>query len=474
MDSKDDISTNNDNVHELNNMVKKVLTIPRGTKDYLPEEMYIKNEIISTIKTVFEKHGAVAIDTPTYERKEILLGKYGDQQKLVFDLEDQKNTICSLRYDLTVPLARYMAMNNIYRIKRYHIGKVFRRDEPSIKQGRLREFYQCDIDITGECSHVMLQDAEIIKIMADVYNRFGFKFIIKLNHKQLLEINLIDSGVTIDNIQTVASSIDKLDKHSWEYVANELKSKGLNDDTIINIANFVNIKYQNPYDLINYLQSKQNIQIRLIGSELKILFDYLNCYNCLQHIKIDMGLARGLDYYTGVIFEAICIDNELDVGSIGGGGRYDNLIGMYADRRIPAVGVGIGVERIFSIIKHIEEKKARDRNINMKTIDIDYYIVVMQNKHNVELNTSIHMYALKILGMLWDSDIKIDICQDITKPIKDQIIEAIKKNCKYVLIIGENEYTNNNISIKNVTTREQFIVNKDDIINHVKICTQKN
>lgn len=447
-----------------------VIAIPRGTKDYLPEEMYIKNKLMEDIVAVFKKHGAVSIDTPTYERRDVLLGKYGDQQKLVFDLEDQENTLCSLRYDLTVPFARYMAMNGFSHLKRYHIAKVFRRDEPSLKQGRYREFYQCDIDIAGECDKVMLQDAEIIKIMSEIYNKFGFRYTIKLNHKQLLDKCLAHCGIPANKITSVENSIDKLDKHPWEYVATELIEKGLTAEMIEGVREHTSQRFVNPYDLIAYLRVKYmtDPEIIKIAYEMKILIDYLVCYNCVNNVTLDMSLARGLDYYTGAIFEVVCLDNDIGVGSIGGGGRYDNLIGMYSPNKIPAVGVSIGIERVFAIIKTLAEKEASLKGINMKVSDVDCVVILMQHRTDAELNEKMQKLAMSHLGTMWDNNIKAELCSDTTKAFKDQIIEAVKKDCKFVVIIGENEFNGKCVAIKNVKTKKQITVTNDEFIVEIK------
>lgn len=226
----------------LNNTDVTILNTPKGTTDYSPEDMYLRDYITETIKTVFKRHGAVTIETPMFEYKHILVGKYGEDQKLIYDLDDQGALQSSLRYDLTVPFARYLATSSTPNIRRYQIGEVFRRDQPSITQGRMRQFTQCDMDIAGKYD-LMLPDAEVIKIMVEILDAFGadykLDYRIKFNHKVLLDCLLTLSNIPPDKIQTTCSSIDKLDKHDWEYVANELEKKGLTLGQIDNLREFV-------------------------------------------------------------------------------------------------------------------------------------------------------------------------------------------------------------------------------------------
>ncbi|KCZ75020.1 hypothetical protein H311_04009, partial [Anncaliia algerae PRA109] len=208
------------------------LRTPKGTRDYNPLEQRVFNDLIEKITEIFKLHGAVNIDTPTFELRELLLNKYGEESKLIFNLEDQGGDICSLRYDLTVSFARYLAANKIQKIKRYQIGKVFRRDNPSFAKGRLREFFQCDFDIAGSYKS-MVADAETICIVAECLRQMNLgSFKIKINHRSILNAMVLSAGVSPKLFGTVCSSLDKLDKMEFKYIAEELKSKGLNDKQV--------------------------------------------------------------------------------------------------------------------------------------------------------------------------------------------------------------------------------------------------
>lgn len=199
---------------------------PKGTRDYHPEQMTIRRQVIDKIAKIFKKHGAVEIDTPVFELKDVLLGKYGEDSKLIYDLKDQGGEECSLRYDLTVPFARFMANNtNISKIKRFHIGKVYRRDQPAMTKGRLREFYQCDFDIAGNYDS-QIPDAEVLYIMQEILEELGIHdFVVKVNHRKILSAMIAEAGCDAQKFKTICSSIDKMDKIKWEGVKAELISK---------------------------------------------------------------------------------------------------------------------------------------------------------------------------------------------------------------------------------------------------------
>jgi histidyl-tRNA synthetase len=358
------------------------------------KDMVIRDKIFSTITEVFKRHGAVTIDTPVFELKEILSGKYGEDSKLIYDLADQGGEICSLRYDLTVPFARWLAMNrDIQNIKRYHIAKVYRRDQPAMTKGRMREFYQCDFDIAGTYDP-MLPDAEIVRITTEVFEGLGWngRYTIKLNHRKVLDGIFEVCGVPTDKIRTISSAVDKLDKLPWAEVRNEMtEEKGLAGEVADKIGEYVVRKGQR--DLLTRLKEDEklmaNESMKAGLADMDLLFEYLEAFDVLQNVSFDLSLARGLDYYTGVIFEIVTegsaplattseataapqkpskkpsngkagadfdedrsSDPSVGVGSVAAGGRYDNLVGMFSGKtQIPCVGISFGVDRIFSITK---------------------------------------------------------------------------------------------------------------------------
>jgi histidyl-tRNA synthetase len=387
-----------------------MLTITAGEG----KDMVIRDKIFSTITDVFKRHGAVTIDTPVFELKEILSGKYGEDSKLIYDLADQGGEICSLRYDLTVPFARWLAMNrDVQNIKRYHIAKVYRRDQPAMTKGRMREFYQCDFDIAGTYDP-MLPDAEIVRIVTEVFEGLGWKgrYTIKLNHRKILDGIFEVCGVPTEKIRTISSAVDKLDKLPWAEVRKEMtEEKGLAEDVADKIGEYVVLKGQK--GLLGALQADEklmaNASMKAGLAEMDLLFDYLASFEALDNVSFDLSLARGLDYYTGVIFEIVTegsaplattsaapaappkpskrpskagaefdedrsSDPSLGVGSVAAGGRYDQLVGMFSGKtQIPCVGISFGVDRIFSITK---ARMAADKNAEqVRNNETEVYVV---------------------------------------------------------------------------------------------------
>ena len=331
--------------------------VPKGTRDYLPEQMAIRDEAFSIIRRVFKRHGAVEIDTPVFELKETLTGKYGEDSKLIYDLADQGGELLALRYDLTVPFARFLAVNAVGNIKRFHIGKVYRRDQPALSRGRYREFYQCDFDIAGVYGR-MVPDSECLAVACEILDALPIgDFGIKLNHRRLLDAILDLCGVPAEKFRTICSAVDKLDKEPWSEVRREMvEDKGLAGEVADKIGEFVVLKGK-PWDLYKSLMAQKRFGDHKGAAEamedMRILFEYLDAMDKLKFISFDLSLARGLDYYTGVIYEAVCMNGNTQVGSIGGGGRYDNLVSMFqeAGKVTPCVGVSVGIERVFTLME---------------------------------------------------------------------------------------------------------------------------
>lgn len=331
--------------------------VPKGTRDYLPEQMSIRDKAFTIIRRVFKRHGAVEIDTPVFELKETLTGKYGEDSKLIYDLADQGGEMLALRYDLTVPFARFLAVNAVGNIKRFHIGKVYRRDQPALSRGRYREFYQCDFDIAGVYGR-MVPDSECLAVACEILDALPIgDFGIKLNHRRLLDAILDISGVPADRFRTICSAVDKLDKEPWSEVRREMiEDKGLAGDVADRIGEFVVLKGK-PWEMYKLLTEGKKFGDHKEAAEamedLRICFEYLEAMDKLQFISFDLSLARGLDYYTGVIYEAVCMNGNTQVGSIGGGGRYDNLVSMFqeAGKVTPCVGVSVGIERVFTLME---------------------------------------------------------------------------------------------------------------------------
>lgn len=411
--------------------------------------MVIRDKIFSTITNVFKRHGAVTIDTPVFERREILSGKYGEDSKLIYDLADQGGEICSLRYDLTVPFARWLAMNReVQSIKRYHIAKVYRRDQPAMTKGRMREFYQCDFDIAGTYDS-MLPDAEIVKITTEIFAGLGWegRYTIKLNHRKILDGIFQVCGVPLHQIRTISSAVDKLDKLPWADVRKEMtEEKGLDGDIADKIGKYVVLKGQS--DLLTKLKADEklmaNESMKAGLDDMDLLFSYLQSFDALSNVSFDLSLARGLDYYTGVIFEVVTEgsapgsapitlattsqataappkpskrpatskeadgdedrsnDPSVGVGSVAAGGRYDNLVGMFSGKtQIPCVGISFGVDRIFSVTK--ARMEAEESNVQVRNNEVDVYVMAFGGKGF----TGLLQDRMAICAQLWSAGIKV-------------------------------------------------------------------
>lgn len=391
------------------------------------------------VREVFKRHGGVTIDTPVFELKEILAGKYGEDSKLIYDLADQGGELCSLRYDLTVPFARFVAQKNIQQIKRYHIAKVYRRDQPAVSKGRMREFYQCDFDIAGAFDP-MLPDAEIIKIVSEVFEALGWdgRYTIKTNHRKILDGIFQVCGVPEDKIRTISSAVDKLDKMPWADVKKEMvNEKGLAEEVADKIGVWVQLK--GGKDLLEKLQQDESLaaneSMKQGMADMQLLFEYLECFDATRAVSFDLSLARGLDYYTGIIYEVVTEgsapaapagsgaaaakskpkkkgkasedddrsdDPTLGVGSVAAGGRYDNLVGMFSGKgQIPCVGISFGVDRIFSIEA---ARMAAEQGREPRNNETDVYVMAFGGKGFDGMVKD----RMRICNQLWSAGIKAE------------------------------------------------------------------
>ncbi|KAK2626729.1 hypothetical protein QTJ16_003904 [Diplocarpon rosae] len=465
------------------------LKTPKGTKDWEGKDMVIRDKIFSTITEVFKRHGAVTIDTPVFELKEILSGKYGEDSKLIYDLADQGGEICSLRYDLTVPFARWLAMNrDVQQIKRYHIAKVYRRDQPAMTKGRMREFYQCDFDIAGTYDS-MLPDAEIIRITTEVFEGLGWAggYTIKLNNRKILDGIFEVCGVPIDKTRTISSAVDKLDKQPWQEVRKEMvDEKGLAENIADQIGEYVVQKGQR--DLLSKLQGDEklaaNESMKAGLMEMELLFDYLEAFNALKYVSFDLSLARGLDYYTGVIYEVVTTesaglaitptatgaplqaskkpskaggdgeedrssDPSVGVGSVAAGGRYDELVGMFSGKnKIPCVGISFGVDRIFSITKArlLAEKSTQVIRNN----EVDVFVMAFGGKGF----TGLVKERIDICTRLWEAGIKAEFLYKVKPKLPNQFKAAEVNGVPFTVVIGEDEVAQGKVKIKEMGLRD--------------------
>eukprot|EP00696_Hemimastix_kukwesjijk_P017554 gnl/Hemi2/6230_TR2140_c0_g1_i1.p1 gnl/Hemi2/6230_TR2140_c0_g1~~gnl/Hemi2/6230_TR2140_c0_g1_i1.p1 ORF type:complete len:1134 (-),score=428.14 gnl/Hemi2/6230_TR2140_c0_g1_i1:68-3154(-) len=406
--------------------------IPKGTRDFSPEQMAIREVAFNIITNVFKRHGAVTIDTPVFELKETLTGKYGEDSKLIYDLADQGGELLALRYDLTVPFARYLAMNtDVHKLKRYHISRVYRRDTPNMSKGRYREFFQCDFDIAGEYDP-MIPDAEVLMVMTEILDELplGNAYEIKLNHRKLLDAMMEVSGVPAHKFRTICSSIDKLDKEDWATVRREMvDQKGISEEAANKLGQYVGdenkarLRSLGPLEMLAWLKGQNvfggNAKAAQAFADLTILFEFLTAYGILKKFSFDLSLARGLDYYTGIIYEAVLTSGTTSVGSICGGGRYDDLVGMFdrTGRKIPAVGVSIGIERIFNIL----DKVLRESGMIRKT---ETLIMAMCHK---DAPTAA---PLELCAELWANNIRAEHGHTVVATNKDykRMVDLVRDN----------------------------------------------
>ncbi len=438
-------------------------SLPQGTRDFGPEVVRKRNYILDTIKNVFELYGFQPLETPAMENLDTLIGKYGEEgDKLIFKIlnngldntEKEKQvrddfekvlagksvkgiTERALKYDLTIPFARYVAMNYgqlTFPFKRYQVQPVWRADRP--QRGRYREFFQCDADVVG--SNSLLNEIELASIYAEVFNRLGLaKYELKINHRKILTA-LAEKCGGADKMIDISIAIDKLDKIGLDKVKEELQKKKLSSEQINIVEKYLNISGSNEdiiaglNDLIgNSDTGKNGIQ------EVGYILD--NLKHQTLNIKPDPTLARGLNYYTGIIFEANA-PVEVKIGSIGGGGRYDDLTGLFGVPDIPGVGISFGVDRIYDVMEEL------------KLFPVDVHVgtqVLFFNLGEKESNR-----AFELLQQLRQKGIRAELYHESSKFDK-QFKYAEKKNIPWIIILGEKELADNTCNIKNLANGEQ-------------------
>ncbi|XP_041972622.1 histidine--tRNA ligase, cytoplasmic isoform X1 [Aricia agestis] len=446
---------------------KFTLKTAKGTRDYNPQQMTIRNNVLDKIITVFKRHGAECIDTPVFELKDVLTGKYGEDSKLIYDLKDQGGEILSLRYDLTVPLARYLAMNKINTLKRYHIAKVYRRDNPAMTRGRYREFYQCDFDIAGQYDP-MVPDSECLKVVTEILDVIDIgNYVLKVNHRRLLDGMFEACGVPDDKFRSTCSTVDKLDKATWEEVRTEMiNEKGVTPEAADRIGEYVRLN--GGIDLAEKLMKDEKLaksKSAIEGLEgIMLLLKYCEILGIKDKILFDLSLARGLDYYTGVIYEAVLTQpikigkEEQTVGSIAGGGRYDNLVGMFDSKhkQVPCVGVSIGVERIFSVL----EAKLAAGDISVRTSDVDVYVATAQKNFLEE--------RLRVCAELWNAGIKTEHSYKKNPKMLNQLQHCEENRIPLAVVLGESELKRGLVKIRNIVTRQEDEVPRESLVDELQ------
>ncbi len=432
------------------------LQTARGMRDIYPEEQAKREAIIELLKKTFKKYGFVPLDTPIIERYDILSAKFAageesDAMKETYTLEDNGGRKLGLRFDLTVPLARFIGMNLELKMpfKRYQIGKVY-RDAP-VKEGRYREFTQCDADIIG--SESLMADATCVLLAKDFYKSIGIKAEIRINNRKLLQEIIQKSGVKKELVETAMITLDKMDKFGEEAVQQELKEKNTGLDlkkllTIIGKAYKLSDK-----EKINELIKKLQEYLGEESEGLKEIKELIKYFKEDEQIVFDPLLARGLSYYTGSVFEVYATENK-KIGSIGGGGRYDKLISNYLEqkeKKYPAVGISFGLDRIMDVINKLGIKIKYELGAIVFIIPIgDYYEKAFEIANE-----------LRKQGIPTDIDL---MNRSITKNIK----YASNNKIKYALFIGENEIKNQKYKIRNLETGDEEEKNIEEIIKVLK------
>ncbi len=444
-------------------------SIPKGTRDFSPVEMAKRNYIFNTIKEVFLLYGYQQIETPSMENLSTLMGKYGDEgDKLLFKvlnsgdyLKDAPNDLIEqrdykhlipkisekgLRYDLTVPFARYVVMhrNDIqFPFKRYQIQPVWRADRP--QKGRYREFYQCDADVVGSDS--LLNEVELVAMVDEVFKRFGINVVIKLNNRKILT-GIAQVIGEPDKIVDITVSIDKIDKIGLEQVKAELVERGLSNEAVNALEPLLTLSGTNDEKLNTLAQLLASSEVGLKGvEEMRFVLNSVEMLGLKSQVELDVSLARGLNYYTGTILEVKALDVEM--GSISGGGRYDNLTGVFGLEGVSGVGLSFGADRIYDVLNTLE-LYPEDTLSSTKVLFINF--------GGKEAEQS-----LKTVMQLRAKGISAEIFADDSK-MKKQMAYANAKSIPFVAMIGENELNSSTISLKNMTTGEQQNVTIEEMI----------
>lgn len=435
--------------------------IAKGTRDFAPEQMRVREQAFDVIRRVFKRHGAVEIDTPVFELKEVLTGKYGEDSKLIYDLADQGGELLSLRYDLTVPFARYLAMNSTGNIKRFQTAKVYRRDQPQLARGRYREFYQCDFDIAGTFAP-MVADAEAITVGTEILAELPVgPFLIKLNHRKLLDAVFEISGVPSEKFRPICSAVDKLDKVPWEEVKIEMvHEKGLDEKVADKIGTFV-LQAGEPRAMLSKLKTSnifgEHVAANEALNDLDLLFTYLDSMGSLQYVSFDLSLARGLDYYTGVIYEAVLTSGTSQVGSIAAGGRYDNLVGMFSQSgaQTPCVGISIGIERIFAIV----ERMAKEMNL-LQSPTVEVFVASIGDKMTT--------HRMKVTKQLWAANISAEYSHQEAPKFKRQLDEVLERGIPFMVVLGQEEVDRGTVKIKDMRKHDEVEVPVTEVVSFLQ------
>ena len=448
-------------------------SIPKGTRDFSPVEMAKRNYIFNTIREVFHLFGYQQIETPSMENLSTLMGKYGDEgDKLLFKIQNSgdyfsgltdeellsrnaaklASKFCEkgLRYDLTVPFARYVVMHRdeiSFPFKRYQIQPVWRADRP--QKGRYREFYQCDADVVGSDS--LLNEVELVQMIDRVYGKFGIRVSIKINNRKILT-GIAEIIGEADKIVDITVAIDKLDKIGLDNVNAELASKGIPQEAIEKLQPIIMLSGTNEEKLETLKTVLAGSETGLKGvEESEFILKTVASLGVKSEVELDLTLARGLNYYTGAIFEVKALD--VQIGSISGGGRYDNLTGVFGMSGMSGVGISFGADRIYDVLNQLDLYPKEAVNATQLLF--------------VNFGDKEAAYCLPVLSQVRDAGIRAEIYPDSAK-MKKQMSYANDKNIPFVAIVGENEMNEGKLTLKNMTIGEQSLVTPEELLAAIK------
>lgn len=426
---------------------KRQARVLKGFRDYMPEQMILRQRIISIFREIFERHGFEPLDTPALEYLDVLTGKAGENEKLMYRFADAGGREVGLRYDLTVPLARVVAQHQnelVLPFKRYHIAPVWRAENP--QRGRFREFWQCDADIAGSTSP--LADAEVIAIMAEALEAIGVpEFVIRISHRRLLESLGRAAGVPPEEATALYRAIDKLDKIGPDGVTRELVTAGLSPEQAAQILGMVT-RQGEPAALLAEL----NNELADIPGAAEAIKDLQTIFAVLPEFgisadryQLDLALARGLDYYTGPVFEATV--TEPKIGSVGGAGRYDGLVGAFLGRAIPATGMSLGLERIIEVV--------REHGLLPTPASVAQIAMVL-------LPDTIDA-GIRVATNMRHAGFRVDLSMQPQRGVGDQLKLADRKGIPVAVILGSSELAAGTATVKDLQSGEQRIVPLEDL-----------
>ncbi len=449
-------------------------SIPKGTRDFSPEIMVKRNYIFDTIKSVFKLYGYMPLETPAMENLSTLMGKYGEEgDKLLFKILNsgdfigdvtesellERNSLRltnriaekGLRYDLTVPFARFVVQHQnelTFPFKRYQIQPVWRADRP--QKGRYREFYQCDVDVVGSDS--LLHEAELVQMVDEVYRRLNIRVRLLMNNRKILA-GIAETIGHPDRLTDITVAIDKMDKIGLENVNAELREKGISAEAVEKLQPILNLEGTNAEKLEKLRHVLQASETGLKGiEELEKVFGYLDGVGVETEVRLDLTLARGLSYYTGAIFEVKALD--VQIGSITGGGRYDDLTGIFGLKNMSGVGISFGADRIFDVMQQLDLFPKQDNTATTRLLFVNF-------------GEQEERYCLPLLKKLRAAGINTEIYPEAAK-MKKQMGYADKKGIPFVAIVGENEMQRATVSLKDMASGEQTELRPEELIEKLR------